>query len=71
MPDSPRYFEVRVDDEILKKEVLHSDATAFASIVLPEPEIKMVLKRNVYSTVHIFSIIGHPFKFYIGYMLRT
>ena len=35
--DSPRYLEVRVDDETLKKVVPHSVATALASIVLPVP----------------------------------
>ncbi len=41
LPDSPRYLEVRVEDEMLKKEVLHSEATAFANMVLPVP-----LKKN-------------------------
>lgn len=35
--DSPRYFDVNVDVETLKKVVPHSVATAFASIVLPVP----------------------------------
>ena len=39
MPDSPRYLEVRVEDEMLKNEVLHSEATAFANMVLPVPVI--------------------------------
>lgn len=33
--ESPRYFEVRVDEDTLKKVVLHSVATALANIVLP------------------------------------
>lgn len=35
--DSPRYLEVSVDEETLKKVVPHSVATAFASIVFPVP----------------------------------
>lgn len=35
--DSPRYFEVKVDEETLKNVVPHSVATALASIVLPVP----------------------------------
>jgi len=35
--DSPLYLEVSVDEDTLKKVVLHSVATAFASIVLPVP----------------------------------
>jgi hypothetical protein len=35
--ESPRYFDVSVLDETLKKVVLHSVATLFASIVLPVP----------------------------------
>lgn len=35
--DSPRYFEVNVEEEMLKKVVPHSVATALASIVLPVP----------------------------------
>lgn len=35
--DSPLYFDVKVDEETLKKVVLHSVATAFASIVFPVP----------------------------------
>ena len=39
VPDSPRYLEVSVEDEMLKNEVLHSEATAFANMVLPVPVI--------------------------------
>mmetsp|Transcript_35423 Transcript_35423/g.88608 ORF Transcript_35423/g.88608 Transcript_35423/m.88608 type:complete len:254 (+) Transcript_35423:636-1397(+) len=35
--DSPRYLDARVEDEILKKVVPHSVATALASMVLPVP----------------------------------
>lgn len=35
--DSPRYLEVSVEEDTLKKVVPHSVATAFASIVLPVP----------------------------------
>jgi hypothetical protein len=35
--DSPWYFDVKVDEETLKKVVPHSVATAFANIVLPVP----------------------------------
>jgi hypothetical protein len=35
--DSPRNFDVSEEDDTLKKVVLHSEATAFASIVLPVP----------------------------------
>lgn len=35
--DSPRYFEVSVEDETLKNVVPHSVATAFANIVFPVP----------------------------------
>ena len=35
--ESPRYLEVIVDDETEKNVVLHSVATAFASIVFPVP----------------------------------
>ena len=35
--DSPRYLEVSVEELTLKKVVLHSEATALASIVLPVP----------------------------------
>ncbi len=35
--DSPRYLEVSVDEDTLKKVVPHSVATAFASMVLPVP----------------------------------
>lgn len=35
--DSPRYFEVSVEDDTLKNVVPHSVATALASIVLPVP----------------------------------
>jgi len=35
--DSPLYLEVSVDEDTLKKVVLHSVATAFASIVFPVP----------------------------------
>ena len=35
--DSPRYFDVRVEEETLKKVVPHSVATAFARRVLPVP----------------------------------
>lgn len=35
--DSPLYLEVNVDEDTLKKVVLHSVATAFASIVFPVP----------------------------------
>ena len=38
LPDSPLYFEVRDDEETLKNVVLHSVATAFASIVFPVPK---------------------------------
>ena len=34
---SPRYFEVRVEEETLKKVVPHSVATALARRVLPVP----------------------------------
>ena len=37
LPDSPLNLEVREEEEILKNEVLHSVATALASIVLPVP----------------------------------
>lgn len=43
--ESPLYLEVRVDDETLKKVVLHSVATAFASIVLPPPGGPTVVKN--------------------------
>ena len=50
LPDSPRYLEVRVEEEMLKKDVLHSEATAFANMVLPVPlekKIKIFFKyRN-------------------------
>ena len=42
MPDSPRYLEVRVEEEMLKKDVLHSEATAFANMVLPVPLEKKI-----------------------------
>ena len=35
--DSPRYFEVKVDEVTLKNVVPHSVATAFANIVFPVP----------------------------------
>ena len=35
--DSPRYFEVRVEEDTLKNVVPHSVATAFARSVLPVP----------------------------------
>ena len=35
--ESPRYLEVRVEEETLKKVVLHSVATALASNVFPVP----------------------------------
>ena len=35
--DSPRYLEVRVEDETLKKVVPHSVATALANMVFPVP----------------------------------
>ena len=35
--DSPRYFDVSVDEDTLKNVVPHSVATAFANIVLPVP----------------------------------
>lgn len=35
--DSPRYFEVSVDEDTLKNVVPHSVATAFANIVFPVP----------------------------------
>ena len=35
--DSPRYLEVRVEDDTLKKVVLHSVATALARRVFPVP----------------------------------
>lgn len=35
--DSPRYFDVSVDEETLKNVVPHSVATAFANMVLPVP----------------------------------
>ena len=35
--DSPRYLELRLDDDTLKNDVPHSVATAFASSVLPVP----------------------------------
>lgn len=35
--DSPLYLEVSVDEDTLKKVVLHSVATAFANIVFPVP----------------------------------
>lgn len=35
--DSPRYLEVRVEEETLKKVVPHSVATALANIVFPVP----------------------------------
>lgn len=35
--DSPRYLDVSVDEDTLKKVVLHSVATALASRVLPVP----------------------------------
>ena len=38
LPDSPLNFEVRVEVDTLKNEVLHSVATAFASIVFPVPD---------------------------------
>ena len=38
VPDSPLYLEVREEEETLKKVVLHSVATALASIVLPVPK---------------------------------
>ena len=34
---SPRYFELKLDAETLKKHVPHSVATALANIVLPVP----------------------------------
>lgn len=35
--DSPRYFDVNVEEDTLKKVVPHSVATAFANIVFPVP----------------------------------
>lgn len=35
--DSPRYLEVSVEDDTLKKVVPHSVATALANMVLPVP----------------------------------
>jgi hypothetical protein len=35
----PRHFETTDEAEMLKNVVLHSVATAFASIVLPVPEL--------------------------------
>jgi hypothetical protein len=35
--DSPRYLEVRVEEETLKKVVPHSVATALANMVFPVP----------------------------------
>ena len=35
--ESPRYLEVNEEEETLKKEVLHSVATALANMVLPVP----------------------------------
>lgn len=35
--DSPRYLDVSVEEDTLKKVVPHSVATALASIVLPVP----------------------------------
>ena len=54
--ESPRHLLTRVDAEMLKKVVLHSVATAFASSVLPVPggPCKSILKdtaihRNTYN----------------------
>ena len=48
LPDSPLNFEVRVEVDTLKKEVLHSVATAFANMVFPVPgHIKYVVIKSL------------------------
>lgn len=37
--ESPRYFDVSVDEDTLKNVVLHSVATALANIVFPPAEV--------------------------------
>ena len=46
LPDSPLNFDVREEEEMLKNEVLHSVATALASIVLPVPRQHISIKAN-------------------------
>lgn len=43
LPDSPLNLEVREEEDMLKNEVLHSVATALASIVLPVPRHKYII----------------------------
>ena len=63
--DSPRYLELRLDEDTLKNDVWHSVATALASIVLPVPggpkistPLQQQRKANEYDywlTYHVFT----------------
>lgn len=64
--DSPLYLEVSVDEDTLKKVVLHSVATAFASIVFPVPggpTIKTPFQGRRIPFKKNISINSHTFNF--------
>merc|ERR1739836_51719 len=65
--ESPRYFEVNEDEDTLKKEVLHSVATALANIVLPVPggpTIKTPFKGRRMPKIQVVCLVMQLFQLF-------